>query len=478
MRYLPNSPRDRAEMLRALGYSSIEELFSQIPEQIRFQGRLNLPGPLSEQEILEFFREAAGQSARKYASLLGAGAYSHYRPAAVDALLSRGEFFTAYTPYQAELAQGTLQAMFEFQTQGTLQAMFEFQTLIAQLTGMEVANASLYDGSTATNEAVLMALRLTRRNRVVVAKTLHPEYREVMATYLRHQGTEIVDVPYSPSGQLDVAALESAVNKETAAVVVQSPNFLGAIERFGEVAELVHKNGALLVVTVNEPLSLAIVNPPADADIVCGEAQSFGVPVAFGGPFVGFLATREKFVRQMPGRLVGQTTDTEGRRGFVLTLATREQHIRREKATSNICTNQSLCALAATIYLCLLGKQGLKALAEHNMAKAHYAARQLADVPGTSIPFASPYFNEFVVKTPGNADGLLRELQAEKILGGVSLERFYPELKEHLLVCVTETVSKATLDRMVEVHRNFSVRNEAGAGARSASSRPVGQEKA
>jgi glycine cleavage system P protein (glycine dehydrogenase) subunit 1 len=462
MRYLPNSPRDRAEMLRALDHSSIEELFSQIPEQIRFHGRLNLPGPFSEREILDFFREAASHSTRKYASLLGAGAYSHYRPAAVDALLSRGEFFTAYTPYQAELAQGTLQAM------------FEFQTLIAQLTGMEVSNASLYDGSTAATEATLMALRLMRRNRVVVARTLHPEYREVMGTYLRHLRTEIAEVPYSPSGQLDLDRLESALNKETAAVVIQSPNFLGAIERCDEVAELVHKSGALLVVTVTEPLSLAVINPPAEADIVCGEAQSFGVPVAFGGPYVGFLATREKFVRQMPGRLVGQTVDSEGRRGFVLTLATREQHIRREKATSNICTNQSLCALAATIYLCLLGKHGLKALAEHNLAKAHYAAGQLAAVPATSVPFAAPYFNEFVVKAPADAEELLRELRREKILGGVNLERFYPELKDHLLVCVTETVNKAALDRMVRVYEEFSGRVKVGADE----SHAVGQEKA
>jgi glycine cleavage system P protein (glycine dehydrogenase) subunit 1 len=466
MRYLPNSQRDRVEMLRALGRSSIEELFSQIPEPIRFQGRLNLPGPLSEQEILEFFRQAAKQSTREYASLLGAGAYSHFCPAAVDALLSRGEFFTAYTPYQAELAQGTLQAM------------FEFQTLIAQLTGMEVSNASLYDGSTAATEAVLMALRLTRRNRVVVAKTLHPEYREVMATYVRHLGTEIAEVPYSPSGQLDLAALEAALSEETAVVVVQSPNFLGVIERFSEMAELVHRSGALLVVTVNEPLSLAMVNPPAKADIICGEAQSFGVPVAFGGPYVGFLATREKFVRQMPGRLVGQTIDTNGRRGFVLTLATREQHIRREKATSNICTNQSLCALAATIYLCLLGKNGLKALAERNLALAHYAAGRLAAVPGASTPFASPFFNEFVVKTPGNAEEILRELRREKILGGVNLVRFYPELDDHLLVCVTETVNKSALDRMARVYQEFSAQKQTVAAAPSVATHPVGQEKA
>ena len=462
MRYLPNSPRDREEMLRTLGHSSIEELFSQIPEQIRFQGRLDLPGPLSEQEVLEFFQQASSQSAREYASLLGAGAYSHFRPAAVDALLSRGEFFTAYTPYQAELAQGTLQAM------------FEFQTLITQLTGMEVSNASLYDGSTAATEAVLMALRLTRRNRVVAARTLHPEYREVMATYVRHLGTEIAEAPYSPSGQLDLAALESELRAETAAVVIQSPNFLGVIERCSEISEIVHRSGALLIVTVTEPLSLAVVNPPAEADLVCGEAQSFGVPVAFGGPYVGFLASREKFVRQMPGRLVGQTVDTEGRRGFVLTLATREQHIRREKATSNICTNQSLCALAATIYLCLLGKRGLKALAEHNLAKAHYAAGRLAAVPGASIPFRAPYFNEFVVKAPGNAEALLRELRQAKILGGVDLGRFYPELADHLLVCVTETVNKAALDRMARVYQEFSAKRQ----ARAAASHPVGQEKA
>ncbi|HEX5410253.1 MAG TPA: aminomethyl-transferring glycine dehydrogenase subunit GcvPA [Terriglobia bacterium] len=466
MRYLPNSPRDRAEMLRALGHSSIDDLFSQIPEQIRLQGRLDLPGPLSEQEVLEFFKQAASQSTREYVSLLGAGAYSHFRPAAIDALLSRGEFFTAYTPYQAELAQGTLQAM------------FEFQTLITQLTEMEVSNASLYDGSTATTEAVLMSLRLTRRNRVVTARTLHPEYREVMSTYLRHLGTEVSEIPYSASGQIDRAALEKALNEETAAVVIQSPNFLGVIEHFNDITERVHRSGALLVVAVNEPLSLAIVNPPAEADIVCGEAQSFGVPVAFGGPYVGFLATREKLVRQMPGRLVGQTTDSNGRRGFVLTLATREQHIRREKATSNICTNQSLCALAATIYLCLLGKQGLRALAEHNLAQAHYAASRLAKVPGASIAFASPFFNEFVVKTPGNAEALLDELRQEKILGGINLERFYPELENHLLVCVTETVNKAALDRMARVYQEFPAQKHARAAAPSVFSHPVGWEKA
>jgi glycine dehydrogenase subunit 1 len=451
MRYLPNSPADRAAMLEATGHRSIEELFEQIPESLRLRDPLDLPGPLSEPEILEFFRQAASQSSREYVSLLGAGAYSHYRPVTIDALLSRGEFFTAYTPYQAELAQGTLQAM------------FEFQTLITQLTGMEVSNASLYDGSTATTEAVLMALRITGREKIAVARTLHPEYRQVLATYVRHQGIEVREVAYSPSSQVDPAQLEAALTSETAAVVVQSPNFFGALEPIRQIAELTHQRGALLIVSITEPLSLGIVQPPREADIVCGEAQSFGVPVAYGGPYVGFLACREKFLRQMPGRLVGQTTDSEGRRGFVLTLATREQHIRREKATSNICTNQSLCALAATIYLCLLGKKGLKALAEQNLAKAHYAAQQLRGVSGVTTPFSAPFFNEFVVKVPGKAEELLVALRGEKIIGGLDLGQFYPELQNHLLVCATETVSRAAIDRMRAVYQRL----QAGGNSKS-----------
>jgi glycine dehydrogenase subunit 1 len=441
MRYLPNSAADRQAMLAATRHAHINELFDQIQPELRFQGKLNLPGPLSEGEIVEFFRQAAAESSRDYVSLLGAGAYAHYRPVGIDALLSRGEFFTAYTPYQAEIAQGTLQAM------------FEFQTLMTQLTGQEVSNASLYDGSTATTEAVLMALRITRRRHVVLARTLHPEYRQVLQTFVRHQDVEIVEVPYAASGQLDLAKTETAVDDRTAAVVIQSPNFFGALEPTAEVATLAHRQGALLVAVVTEPLSLAVVKPPRAADIVCGESQSFGVPVAFGGPYLGFLTTREKFVRQMPGRLVGQTVDTEGQRGFVLTLATREQHIRREKATSNICTNQSLCALAATIYLCLLGKVGLRRLAEQNLAKAHYAAGQLRQIPGVETPFAAAYFNEFVLKVPGDAEQLLAAWRREKIVGGLPLGGFYPELQNHLLLCVTELVSKAAIDRVAEVCR-------------------------
>jgi glycine dehydrogenase subunit 1 len=444
MRYLPNSAADRQAMLRATGHAHIDELFAQIPAELRCKGKLNLPGPLSEAEILDFFQQAAAESSRDYISLLGAGAYSHYRPVAVDALLSRSEFFTAYTPYQAEIAQGTLQAM------------FEFQTLMTQLTGQEVSNASLYDGSTATTEAVLMALRVTRRRRVALARTLHPEYRQTLQTYVQNQDVELVEVPYAAGGRVDTAQLESTVDAQIAAVVIQSPNFFGALEQIPAIASLAHDAGALLIVTVTEPLSLAIVKPPSEADIVCGEAQSFGVPVAFGGPYVGFLTTREKFLRQMPGRLVGQTVDTEGRRGFVLTLATREQHIRREKATSNICTNQSLCALAATIYLCLLGKNGLRLLAEQNLAKAHYAAGLLRQIPGFATPFTSPCFNEFVIKVPGDAEGLLEDLRRENIIGGLHLREFYPELANHLLLCFTELVSRAAIDRCVEVCRQFA----------------------
>jgi glycine dehydrogenase subunit 1 len=450
MRYLPNSPAERAAMLEATGHKNIDELFAQIPEALRLRGRLNLPGPLSEQEILEYFREASSQTAREYVSLLGAGAYSHYRPVAIDSLISRSEFFTAYTPYQAELAQGTLQAM------------FEFQTLITQLTGMDVANASLYDGSTATNEAILMALRITRRNRVVLARTVHPEYRQVVKTYTQHQGVELEDVNYGASGQIDLNTLAASVTPETAAVVVQSPNFFGIIERTREIADIVHKSGALLIVTITEPISLALVRPPSDADIVCGEAQSFGVPVAFGGPYVGFLSAKEQFVRQMPGRLVGQAHDTEGHRGFVLTLATREQHIRREKATSNICTNQSLCALVATIYLSLLGKKGLRALALHNLSKAAYAADKLAAAPGASLPFSGPRFNEFVVKMAAPVEDVLAALGEERIIGGLNLERFYPELSHHLLVCVTETVSKAAIDRAATVSAQVGSHHQNG----------------
>ncbi len=447
MRYLPLSPAERAAMLRAMGRQSIQELFEPIPESLRLSEPLKLPGPMSEPEILEFFRRAAEESSPDYVSFLGAGAYSHYRPVAVDSLLSRGEFFTAYTPYQAEIAQGTLQAM------------FEFQTLVAQLTGMDVANASLYDGSTAATEAVLMGLRILRGRRVLVARSVHPEYRQVLRTYLQHQSVETVEIPFSASGQLDLERLEEELKPGAACLLVQSPNFFGALEPTAKISALVHAAQGLVIVAVAEPLSLAIAQPPREADIVCGEAQSFGVAVSYGGPYVGFLAAKAPYLRQVPGRLVGETRDTEGRRGYVLTLATREQHIRREKATSNICTNQSLCALAATIYLALLGKRGLKALAEQNLAKAHYARQELAAVPGVSAAFTVPFFNEFTIRVPRKLDRLMAALRDEKIIGGLELERFYPELKDHVLIAATETARRTDLDRMVRIYTRVLAAN-------------------
>src|SRR5215470_14672038 len=326
MRYLPKSPADREQMLREIGCKSIDDLFAPIPTEYRLNRDLKVPRQMAESEIIEYFRQRADSNAAGYAVFLGAGAYHHYRPVVVDSLISRGEFFTAYTAYQAEISQGTLQAI------------FEFQTMICELTGMEVANASMYDGSTGAAEAVMMAVRLTGRHSVLVARSVHPEYREVLATYAHHQGLPIVEIPFGRDGRIDVKALEKSITPDTACVLIQSPNFFGTIEDAEAIAEIAHKNGAMLAVSIAEAVSLGIVEPPRNADIIAMEAQSFGVPMGFGGPYCGVIATKEKNVRQMPGRLAGQTVDNNGRRGFVLTLATREQHIRREKATSNICT--------------------------------------------------------------------------------------------------------------------------------------------
>ncbi len=435
MRYLPKSPSERQAMLAAVGAHSADDLFACIPEQYRLQRPLNLPGPLSDAEIVAWFRARAAENSVGYTSFLGAGVYNHLRSVVTDTILQRGEFLTSYTPYQAEISQGTLQAI------------FEFQTLMCELTGQEVANASMWDGSTATTEAVLMAERLTRRHRVVVARTLHPEYRQVLATYARNLGIAIEEIGYTESGQLDAEALAAAVNDETAAVVVQSPNFFGAIERVSELAGIAHARQALLIVAITEAVSLGAVRPPAEADIVAMETQSFGMAPSFGGPYAGVIATREQFVRQMPGRLAGQTTDSAGRRGFVLTLATREQHIRREKATSNICTNQALCALAATVHLCLLGKEGLRELAAQNLAKSRFAAAELSRVPGVRVPFSAPYFNEFVVELPRSVRIVNDALLREKIIGPLPIGPWYPELTKRGLVCVTETTPRSEIER-------------------------------
>jgi len=376
MRYLPKSDAERAQMLAEIGASSIDALFEVIPEEYRLTADLNVPRQHGESEIIDFFKRAAEKNSTSYTSFLGAGAYRHYRPVIIDSLVQRGEFLTSYTPYQAEI------------TQGTLQAIFEFQTMIAELTGMDVANASMYDGSTGAAEAVMMAVRVTGRHKAVVASTVHPEYREVLATYAKHQGLPSTLVGYDrETGRVDLKALEAEVTEETAAVLVQSPNFFGVIEDIPAIAEIAHKKGALLIVSIAEAVSLGVVRPPVEADIVSMEAQSFGVALSYGGPYCGVIAAKEQYVRQMPGRLVGQTTDSTGFRGYVLTLATREQHIRREKATSNICTNQALVALMATIFLTVYGKEGIRELAEHNLAKAAYAASALGGVAGAKVLF-------------------------------------------------------------------------------------------
>ncbi|HYL84351.1 MAG TPA: aminomethyl-transferring glycine dehydrogenase subunit GcvPA [Candidatus Angelobacter sp.] len=435
MRYLPKSPSERREMLAAIGVKSIDELFSSIPERYRLREALNIPGPYSEAEVIQYFKDRAAENSRGYTSFLGAGVYNHLRSVVTDTIIQRGEFLTSYTPYQAEISQGTLQAI------------FEFQTMMCQLTGQDVANASMYDGSTATTEAVLMAERLTGRQRVLVARSVHPEYREVLKTYAKNSGLRIEEIPFTASGTVDGKALQAALKDDVAAVVVQSPNFFGAIESYAPLAEAAHGAGAMLVVAIAEGVSLGLLKPPVEADIVAMEAQSFGMPPSFGGPFAGVIAARDKYVRQMPGRLAGQTTDSEGRRGFVLTLATREQHIRREKATSNICTNQALCALAATVHLTLLGKEGLREMAEQNFSKAQFALAELLKIPGVRRTFDAPFFNEFTVELPRSVRIVNSQLLREKIIGPLPLGTPYPELTKHALVCVTETTPRTEIER-------------------------------
>jgi len=441
MRYLPKSDAERRQMLAEIGARSIDDLFAIIPAEYRLERDLRVPRQQAESEIVAFFRAEAEKNATDYASFLGAGAYRHYRPVIIDSLVQRGEFLTSYTPYQAEI------------TQGTLQAIFEFQTMIAELTGMDVANASMYDGSTGAAEAVMMAVRVTGRHKAVVASTVHPEYREVLATYAKHQGLPTSLVGYeAKTGRVDLAALEAAVTEETAAVLVQSPNFFGVIEDIAAIAEIAHKKGALLIVSIAEAVSLGIVRPPAEADIVSMEAQSFGVALSYGGPYCGVIAAKERFVRQLPGRLVGQTTDGNGNRGFVLTLATREQHIRREKATSNICTNQALVALMATIFLAVYGKEGIRELAEHNLAKADYAARTIGGQPGAKLLFTgAPRFHEFVIESKEPPAELSERLLENKIVGGVELGRWYPELENATLWCATEMNTREQIDAAANV---------------------------
>lgn len=440
MRYIPNSPEERAEMLEIVGLSSAEELFRSIPENVRLNRALKITQPLAESEVIGAMEALADKNtASRKPSFLGAGVYSHFSPTVVDHLIQRSEFFTSYTPYQPEISQGTLQYI------------FEFQTLICQLTGMDVANASMYDGSTAMAEAFLMAQRVTRRDKVLVAETVHPEYLQVAHTYVQHCGIGLDTIPFDEeSGRLSNL---SKLDDQTAALVVQSPNFFGCVEDLQALSDQAHAVGALLIVVVTEAISFGLLKSPGacGADIVVGEGQSFGIPMNFGGPHVGLFATSEKYVRNMPGRLAGVAYDKNGNRGFVLTLATREQHIRREKATSNICTNQGLIALAATIYMETMGKKGLQEVAMQNAQKAAYAAKQIAALDGYEIAFSAPKFNEFVVRGSEPAEELLKRLREEKgIVGGLALSKYYDDRPNEFLVCATETNTREQIDALVQ----------------------------
>jgi glycine dehydrogenase subunit 1 len=438
MRYLPHTPEDITHMLAATGARSLDDFFAVIPPECRRSRPMVLPEPLTEWELNAHIDEIAGRMAvaPEAKVFLGAGSYEHFIPAAVGFVTSRSEFVTSYTPYQPEMSQGTLQAV------------FEYQTLATRLLGMEVANASMYDGASALAEALLMAVRITRRSVVALSRAVHPLYRRVVRTYLDPTGIRVREIPFGPDGTADPAALGSV--EELAAVAVQSPNFFGCIEDLKAFADRAHGAGALCIAAFSEPLAFGLFKNPGSlgADIACGEGQSLGIPRSFGGPGLGMFASKMQYVRNMPGRLVGETADIEGRRGYVLTLATREQHIRREKATSNICTNNSLCALTAAAYMASLGGTGMRELAQLNHDKAEYLKAQLR-AAGISLPFPAPTFNEFVAAFPAGFENTHRRLLAKKIVAGLPLEPHYPELPGHYLLCVTETLSKADLDTLV-----------------------------
>jgi glycine dehydrogenase subunit 1 len=443
MAYIANTPDDVRVMLGAIGLDSLDELFDFIPADYRLQGPLRVPPPLTELELTGRIQEMMGRNegADRRVCFLGGGCYDHFIPAVVDNLSARGEFYTSYTPYQAEASQGTLQAT------------FEYQTLIAELTGMDVSNASLYDGGSAAGEAMLMALTITRRyGRVVVAESVHPEYRQVLSTFLAQMEPKLVTVSVT-AGAATPEAFAEAIDDQTAAVIVQYPNFLGQLEDVEAIVEAAHARGALAIVIV-DPISLGLLRRPGEygADIVVAEGQSLGNAMNFGGPYLGIMACREEYVRKMPGRIVGQTTDRHGKRCWVLTLQTREQHIRREKATSNICTNQGLLALRSSIYLAVMGPTGLRQAAELSARKAHYAAERLASVPGVSLAFPGPFFKEFVVRVKGDASRILAEVGRIGYHGGIALGRWYPELNDCILVAVTEKRTKAEIDGLAEAY--------------------------
>ena len=441
MNYTPHTERDIQHMLNVIGVASTDDLFAPVPESLRLNA-LNLPPGISEMEAMAFVQSLTDQGRETSLSFLGGGAYDHFSPSVVDAIISRGEFFTAYTPYQPEVSQGTLRAI------------FEFQSMICELTNMEVANASMYDGASALAEAVLMSVRLNNHTRVLLPRSLHPFYRQVVATYVRGIDLELVDIPWSDAGTLDIAALKRELNDNTAAVVVQNPNFLGVLEHLSEIGDLINNTRTAFIACVN-PISLSAIRPPGDfgADIVVGDGQPLGLPLSYGGPYVGFFASRDAHVRKMPGRICGQTTDVDGKRGFVLTLQTREQHIRRERATSNICTNQTLCATAATVYLSSVGPQGFREVGELNWHQSHRALQALTALGGVRQKFSGAVFNEFVLETDRKASDVLTALQHQGIEAGIDLGRFYPELENCILTCVTEKRTDADIERLINTWR-------------------------
>lgn len=447
MTYIPNTDADRRAMMEAIGIGSVEELLTVIPDDVRLGGPLDLPPALSELELHDTMGEMAARngSADRMASFVGGGMYDHFVPSAIGHLAGRSEFLTSYTPYQPEVSQGTLQGI------------YEFQTMICELTGLEVANASMYDGASATAEAAMLARSATGRDRVILAGTVHPHYVETVRTYAHGPGIEVETLP-CPNGALDTGLLESSLTGDTACVIVQHPNFFGCLESMGDLVRAVHGAGALLVMAV-DPISLGVIESPGayGADIAVGEGQSMGNQVSYGGPALGFFAARDRFVRRMPGRIAGQTVDQANRRGFALTLQAREQHIRRDKATSNICTSQQLNALMATIYLSLIGKEGLKQVAELCLHKSHYAAARIADLPGYELAFDRPFFKEFVVRTPAAPGEIVTRLADDGLLAGIDLGRF-PSLgiEDGLLIAVTERRTRAQIDRLVKALGRFS----------------------
>jgi glycine dehydrogenase subunit 1 len=443
MRYIPHTNHDIAAMLTALGVGSVDDLFAHLPQDLRARAAIGLSPGKSESEVRERLTSLAGTNlvSSEILPFIGGGAYPHFVPVVVDHIIQRAEFATAYTPYQPEVSQGTLQAI------------FEFQSLVAALLGLDVANASMYDGASATAEAVLMARRIApQRSTILLARSLHPQYRQVVRTYLDGvPGVHLRELPWGADGRIDAAVLEQWLDDTVSCVVVGYPNFFGSIEDVARISEVAHRRGALIVTATTEAVALGLLKSPGElgADIAVAEGQSLGIPLSYGGPGAGLFACRDRFLRNMPGRLVGETVDHEGRRGFVLTLATREQHIRRERATSNICTNHGLCALAATVFLCLMGKQGLRELAERNVRKSHFARDLLLHTAHCRERFAAPFFNEFVIEVP-NAREVWHRLKEQKLVAGLILEGWYPELKDCLLLCVTELHTRAEIERLGE----------------------------